>query len=776
MKKELKKYNEKRDFSITREPKGRKEVSKKKKGLIFVVQEHHASHLHWDFRLEIDGVLKSWAVPKGPFVDPKDPKDKRLAMMVEDHPLEYATFHGTIPKGEYGAGKVFIWDHGTYEAIGDVHKSLKKGNLKFKLSGKKLKGEFALVQMPSAGKNAWLLIKHKQTKNNQDPWPGFVSSQLCLTVDSPPKEANYIHEIKFDGYRVQPHIKDGVVKIFTRHGHDWSEKFPMLIKAISDLQIKNAIFDGEAVVQDKTGRTKFGLLQDALSRKDDSNIKLFLFDCLYLNGEDLRDLPLKERKEKLKTILPSRHKIVRYTADVMLEAESFFELTCKHNLEGIVSKNAEAPYRKGRGRDWCKTRCEKRQELVIGGYTTEKGSRGAELGALLLGVYDRKKFRYVGKVGTGFNRQSLKELKEKVKKFEQARSAFDLKSPKGKEIHWLRPKLVAEVSFTEWTMDKALRHPVFVGLREDKPVKDVVMEKEIHLPDTGVILTHPDKVLFKKENISKQEIADYYQKIAEKMLPFIKDRPLSLVRCPQGTKEHCFYQKHPGPEQAPPELFTYFKVKEKSALRFYIALNSKEAIKHLVQMNAFEIHTWNSHYQTIDRPDQIVMDLDPAPDVAFKEVVKAARELKKILDKLKLKNFVKTTGGKGLHVHVPILPFYTWEEVTAFAKVLADEMISRNPKMYLAKSTKEKRKGKIFLDFWRNKFGATAIAPYSLRAKETSSVAMPLEWSELARLKSADQFTMKKALAKIKARKKDPWKDFFKLKQKIKILEQKRAA
>jgi len=831
MKKLLKKYNDKRNFSITKEPSGarvsKQVVSKRKKGPIFVVQEHHASHLHYDFRLELDGVLKSWAVPKGPSMHPDD---KRLAMMVEDHPLDYASFHGTIPKGQYGAGEVYIWDSGTWEVIGDPHEGLKKGNLKFKLDGKRLKGEFVLVRTPRPkSPNAWLLIKHhdeeslegseeraleiasqkitkkkgavksKTTTRSKTKiakpvknWPGFITPQLCLLVDSPPKETKYVHEIKFDGYRLQPHIKDGTVKIFTRNGHDWTHKFSNIAEAMADLNCENGIFDGEAIVQDKEGKSDFGLLQAALSSEDDSNIKLFLFDCLFLDGKDLRNESLRERKDQLKDIMPKKHKVLQYSEDVDQDAESFFELSCKHNLEGIISKDATAPYSKGRSKIWTKTKCIQRQELVIGGYTTGKGSRGADLGALLLGVYDNKKFRYVGKVGTGFSRQTLKEIKEKVRKFEQARSAFDLNSPKGKDIHWLKPKLVAEVSFTEWTGEKSLRHPVFVGLREDKSSSEIVIEKEVHLTegrnkkngkkkmeagsDYEVKLSHPDKVLYAKEGITKKDVADYYTKIAEAMLPYTQGRPLSLVRCPQGTVGQCFFQKHPGPGQAPKELFDHFLVKEKEKTETYVALHSADGLRHLAHMNAFEIHTWQCHYETLMKPDQIVMDFDPDPSVPFKEVVKAVLTMKKMLDKLKLKAFVKTTGGKGLHIHIPFEPLYSWDQVKTFAKALADQMVAQDPDMFLSNMSKEKRKGKIFVDYLRNGFGATAVAPYSLRAKEYATVAMPVEWSELPKLKSGDQFTLKKALLKVKTRTKDPWKDFFKVKQKIRVFEEARAA
>lgn len=772
MKKNLKDYHQKRNFEKTLEPSGKKIIKKikssKARKLQFVVQEHHASHLHFDFRLELDGVLKSWAIPKGPSMNPED---KRLAFEVEDHPLEYVKFHGTIPKGEYGAGKVYIWDKGTYEVKGDPHAGLKNGKLEFSLKGKKLKGFFVLLRLQDQkkGKHNWLLIKmHDEKKTTVKNWPGFIEPQLALLVDHPPTEAHYVHEIKFDGYRLQAQIRNGRTKLFTRNGHDWSDKFPSLIKSFNELNLDNVILDGEAVVIDKNGKTDFGLLHLALSNSTDEEIKIFLFDLFYYNGQDLRDLSLRERKDQLKTIIPKKHHSLFYSEDVDQEAESFFQLSCKHHLEGIISKDSSAPYQKGRSRVWCKSKCSQRQEMVIGGYTTGKGNRSAELGALLLGVYDKNKFRYVGKVGTGFNRQTLRELKDLVKELEQSKSAFDLNTPTGKEIHWLKPKLVAEVNFSEWTSDKSLRHPVFIGLRDDKDSKEIVEEVEVHIEndEQSVKFTHPEKIIYKNEKITKSIIVDYYREVSDLFLQFSKDRPLSLVRCPNGSSQKCFYQKHPGLGQTL-NLLKKFKVKEKSKSTTYTALENFLGLKQLVQMNALEIHVWNTHYQKLMSPDQVVLDFDPDPSVSFKAVVSAVKEMKKILDKLKLKSFVKTTGGKGLHIHIPIAAIYTWDEVRAFARALADIMVENAPDKYIATMSKEKRKGKIFIDYLRNGFGATAIAPYSLRARALSSVAMPLEWSELASLKSSDFFTLKKALLKIKSRKKDPWEKINSLEQKI---------
>lgn len=597
-------------------------------------------------------------------------------------------------------------------------------------------------------------------------------------VDVPPEESSWIHEIKFDGYRLQAHLQNGKIKLFTRGGHDWTKQFPNLTEALIKQDVESAIFDGEAVIVDKSGRSDFGLLQNALSIKDYTNMRLYLFDLLYLNGEDLRERPLKERKELLLKILAKSSAPLFYSEEVRESGARFFKMACKHKLEGIVSKDLEAPYKSKRTRAWCKSKCGHRQEFVIGGFTFGKGGREKTLGALLLGVYEgvkeERKLRYVGKVGTGFDYRTMGELLKKLLPLEKKKSPFDKKSPTEKGIHWINPKLMAEVNFSEWTKDQILRAPVYIGLRRDKKALDIVIERPVHmdvLENEDVVLTHPEKVLYPKEKITKKMIADYYDLVSALMLPYLTQRPLSLLRCPHGGVGKCFFQKHPGAEGVP-KNFTSFKVSEKSGSSEYLCLNNKDGLKQVVQMNAYELHTWNCRYQNLLNPDQIVMDFDPAADVGFPEVVNACYEMKKILDKLKLKSFVKVTGGKGIHIHIPVEPIYSWEEIKAFSKALAEEMVSRKPKEYIATMSKVARKGKIFIDYLRNGFGSTAVAPYSLRAKELSSVALPVEWNELKRLMSADQFTLKKALQKIKNRKKDPWRNFFSLKQKISILEE----
>lgn len=797
----LKEYNRKRDFKITKEPSGKKTSKKKTKKLVFVVQEHHASHLHYDFRLELDGVLKSWAVPKGPSLDPKD---KRLAMQTEDHPLSYAKFKGTIPQGEYGGGEVFIWDNGTWEPEGDPHEMLKKGDLKFKLKGKKLNGSFVLVRTRFA-KNSWLLIKHrdefvesdyelemmsegtpkkkKASKKvakkkapplGKDPWPDFIPPQLPRLVTSVPPDAEWIHEMKFDGYRMQGHLKNGIGTFFTRNALNWSNNYPHLLNALEKIDVKNAIFDGEIVALDEKGRTNFQRLQNSFKSKNDKFLRYYIFDILYLNGRDLRNLPLLERKDILKETLRDAPDNIVYSEHIYEQGEDFYKASCAHELEGIVSKLADSPYRSGRNDLWAKTKCTTRQEFVVGGWTDPQGGRTG-IGALLLGIYEKGEFRYAGRVGTGFNTQTLKDLKKEFAPLEVEDSPFDVNSPKGKGIHWMEPVKVCEVSFGNWTDEGILRTPVFLGMREDKPAEDIHMEKakkvqkkkSKHLSAVREI-SSPDKILFKKEKITKQQVSDFYMAISKDMLPYLADRPLSLVRCPNGSEGTCFYQKHVS--GSIPDSFHTFPVKENNGEGIYLSIDSAQGLQELVQLNAFELHAWNCHKDNYMRPDQIVMDFDPGPGVPWSEVIEAAFELKEMLEDLDLKSFVKLTGGKGIHVHIPVAPLYDWDQIKSFSQSLALELVSRNPKKYTSNMSKKLRKNRIFVDYLRNGYGATAVVPYSLRAKPTSAIAIPLEWKELRRVKSPQDFTMDKALKKIKSRKSDPWKGMLELEQKISIL------
>lgn len=792
---QLKEYNRKRNFKVTKEPSGEAKSAGKRKStkLSFVVQEHHASHLHYDFRLEWEGVLKSWAVPKGPS---QDPKDKRLAVQTEDHPLEYGKFQGTIPKGEYGAGEVFIWDKGTWEPEGDPEYGFEKGHLQFTLKGKKLKGKWHLVKTrwgtEKARANNWLLIKSaddniaakKSTSKKvskkkaklkaDDTWPGFIPPQLPRLVTEVPVDAEWLHEIKYDGYRMQGHVKNNLARLLTRNGLEWSNYFPHILESMGKLEISSAIFDGEIVILDEAGHSHFQKLQNSLKSKNDSALRYYVFDILYLNGEDLRDLPLLERKSILKKVLKNSPDNILFSEHITQQGEDFYKLTCEHKLEGIVSKLADGPYRSGRNDLWVKTKCTLRQEFVIGGYTEAQGGRTG-FGALLLGVYENGSLKYAGRVGTGFNRQSLTAIKKILQPLKRKTTPFELNSPSAKGIHWLKPVKVAEVSFSQWTDEGILRTPVFLGLREDKPAKDIVMEKARNNPGKTTKssslreITSPEKILFKKEQITKKEVADYYAAIASHMLPYIKDRPLSLVRCPEGSLGTCFYQKHIK-GKIPDSLHT-FALQEEGGKGIYLSVDSARGLRELVQINAFELHAWNCQRHAIMRPDQIVMDFDPGPGVPWKEVVCAAFELKDLLDELNLKSFVKLTGGKGIHVHIPVASLYDWDQIKTFSQTLALQLVSMNPGKYTSNMSKHLRKGKIFVDYLRNGYGATAVVPYSLRARELSTVAIPLEWHELKKIKGPQQYTLRKALKKIKTRKVDPWKGMMRLQQRIEILK-----
>ena len=779
----FKEYAKKRNFKITSEPEGKATATKKKSKLTFVVQEHHARRLHYDFRLEWHGVLKSWTVPKGPS---PDPTEKRLAVQTEDHPLAYGKFHGTIPKGEYGAGEVFIWDNGTWEPEGDADLGFKKGHLEFILKGKKLNGRWHLIKThyrESEGRDNWLLIKghdeekkvvvkevaspkknqNKSPKLSHDPWPEFIAPQLPRLVTNVPEDSRWIYEMKFDGYRMQAHLKHSISQLFTRTGLDWSNSFPHILNGLEKIKATDAIFDGEIVALDDEGHGNFQHLQNSLTLKNDQNLRYYIFDIMYLNGKDLRDLPLIERKEILNKLINKSSDNILYSEHLMGNGQDFYQVSCDYHLEGVVSKMADAPYRSGRNDLWVKTKCTLRQEFVIGGFTEAKGSRKG-FGSLLLGLYENDKLKYTGKVGTGFNDQTLKELTKNLSQLEQSNSPFALNSPKSRYVHWIKPIKVAEITFANWTNEGLLRAPVFVGLREDKRSKDVHMEKS----DVTQI-SSPDKILFKQEKITKLDVSNFYKEIAKYMLPYMKDRPLSLVRCPEGSEATCFYQKHIAGNI--PQAFQTFPIMEDKGEGVYLSIDTSQGLQELVQLNAFEIHAWNCHRQSIMRPDQIVIDFDPGPGTTWKEVVNAAFELKDMLEDLNLKSFVKLTGGKGLHVHIPVAPLYDWDQIKSFSQSLAFQLVANNPTRYTAHLSKKVREKKIFVDYLRNGYGATAVVPYSLRAKAMSAVALPLEWDEVKRTKGAQEFSLKKALRKIKTRKSDPWKGMLKLQQKIGILK-----
>lgn len=753
----LTEYHKKRNFQKTKEPSGHED---KNANHIFVIQKHYASHLHYDFRLELDGVLKSWAVPKGP---PKTMKEKRLAVEVEDHPVSYAKFEGTIPKGEYGAGTVEIWDKGTWEPLGNPQQQLKKGHLDFELKGKRLSGRWMLIRTQMKAKKAnWLLMKRSEAINlkkklkvkkvdlkkiHPSKIPDFVEPELCTLVDKAPTGTEWIHEIKFDGYRSFCRKENSKLNILTRSGLDWTKKYHALAKELKKIKAKSMLLDGEIAWVDEKGKTQFSGLQDALKENRSEDLVYYVFDLLFLNGKDLRNIPLIERKDLLATLLKSANsKKIIFSDHQLANGHQVFKSACHLGLEGIISKNANSTYLSGRGSDWQKIKCTHAQEFVIGGFSLQRQSKN--IGSLLLGEFDsNQKLNYVGRVGTGFNQKNLPTLLTKMKTLKSQYNPFSTKPSLANSVQWVQPELVAQVEFGAWTKDHILRHAAFKGLREDKPAR---------LVDAEIQITHPDKIIFKKEKIKKIDLINYYKKIQKWILPHIINRPLSLLRCPSGEDKTCFFQKHLEDDKQS------------------ISVKNLSELLQLIQINTLELHVQNCHVNDMHHPDLIVFDLDPDPTVGWTQVKKAAFDLKKILDRLKLKNFLKVSGNKGLHIHVPIAPIYTWDEVKSFAKSICDHLVSEQPEHYTTQLLKKNRKNKIFLDYLRNGEGATAILPFSLRKTPQASVALPISWSDLSKLKAPNTFTLKKTEKLLIATKKDPWQGYFKTKQKIKILDQSR--
>jgi bifunctional non-homologous end joining protein LigD len=808
----LRAYREKRDFRRTPEPGGRVHRGDR---FSFVVQKHHARRLHYDFRLELDGVLKSWAIPKGPSLNPQD---KRLAAHVEDHPLEYGGFEGVIPQGEYGGGKVILWDRGVWIPEGEPHEGYRKGHLKFRLEGSKLKGSWHLVRMkprdPREKDKNWLLIKDRdeaasevditqsrpesvlnttgpprvwhpdrsrrapsRQKGRAGAMPEFVEPQLATLVERPPEGPEWVHEIKFDGYRVLCRIEGPRVTLTTRHGKDWTASFPTLVGAAQGLRVRDAILDGEIVVLDERGVSSFQALQNALGHGREKEIVYQAFDLISLDGVDLRTRPLVERKEALARVLEKAPATIRYTDHIEGRGGAFFEKSCEFALEGIVSKLRDAPYRSGRSREWLKTKCLGRQEFVIAGYTDPEGARSG-FGALLLGVHDKDgTLRYAGRVGTGFSDRTLEDLTERLKKLHRDRSSFDkpLPSRVAKGVHWVEPKLVAEVAFSEWTADGILRQARYEGLREDKPAAEVAADKPA--PPTaeprdafaGVRLTHPDKVLYPDAGITKRDLAEYYASISDWALPHLVGRPISIVRCPEGQGKACFYQKHA--HAGTPEVIRRVRIPEGTGTRqgvgTYVYIDGLPGLIALVQMGVLELHPWGSRVETLERPDRMTIDLDPAPEVPPERVEKTALAMRARLEEIGLQSFAKTTGGKGLHVVVPLRARTSWDELKAFSRAVVEEFVRAAPDRFVATMTKSKRAGKIFLDFFRNTRGATAVAAYSTRARPGAPVSTPVGWDELPSVGTGAEFTVRTVPGRLRRLKADPWKGFHEVRQEL---------
>ncbi|HSR12332.1 MAG TPA: DNA ligase D, partial [Thermodesulfobacteriota bacterium] len=721
----LEEYRKKRDFGKTPEPKG--QTRKSGSGRMFVVQKHAARRLHYDLRLEMDGVLKSWAVPKGPSYDPAD---KRLAVQVEDHPIDYGDFEGIIEPGQYGAGTVMVWDRGTWEPA-DGDKGVESGKMVFRLDGQKLKGTWHMIRLKKRrgekGEN-WLLFKGRDADSPGRPgditeeeplsvktgrsmeeiradadekWvsnapsspsrkPGLIappppkgrparfpedfSPQLATLVSRAPEGKLWLHEVKFDGYRVLAKMQAGRVSLITRRGQNWTDRFAPVAEELSTLPVSNAILDGEVVIQDPDGTTNFQKLQNSLKGAAEGPLLYYVFDIPYYNGHDMTEVALAERKELLRQLihtyqahLPSVH----YSEHIVGSGERIFKAACDRAAEGIVSKLASSPYVQTRSKSWLKVKCIRRQEFVIGGFTKPKGSR-SDFGALLLGYYKDGNLRYAGKVGTGFNSRSLKEIHEKLKPLEQDRSPFAerVKESPQKDLHWTAPRLVAEVEFFTWTDDGRLRHPSFAGIREDKDASEVAREEEGPPPpkeeaeakpatrtparkaSEAPALTHPDKVLYPEQGLTKRDLADYYTQVAERALPEMTRRPLTLVRCPEGIGGECFFQKHLGKDA--PQAIRRVPIEEKNGIGYYPYIEDLNGLLSLVQLGALEIHGWGSRVDRLEYPDRMVLDLDPSPEITKEALAEAAKWVKEWLGRHDVRPFFKTTGGKGVHVVIPL--------------------------------------------------------------------------------------------------------------------------
>lgn len=800
MPKPLSEYNRKRDFEITAEPAGSAPSRQRKaSALSFVIQKHDARNLHYDFRLELDGVLKSWAVPKGPSLDPSQ---KRLAVQVEDHPLSYGGFEGTIAPGQYGAGDVIVWDRGVWQPHDDPHKAYAAGKLKFTLIGEKLSGDWALVRTRLKGsgdKEQWLLIKEKdpqarpaadydivqvlpksvlsdatvgkpkaRAKREKKPTalPEQFAPQLATLVDRAP-DGDWQYEIKFDGYRMLARIRDGEVRLFTRNGHDWTERLPRQVKALQALKLKDSWLDGEMVSLDGDGLPDFQALQNAFDIGRSLDIVYYLFDAPFLDGDDQRKAPVEERRAALKSALNgSRSKLLRFSEAFAANQRDIFESACDLALEGVIGKRVGSPYVSSRNTDWIKLKCRLRQEFVIVGYTRPKGSRSG-FGALLLAVNDATGLVYAGRVGTGFDQASLKAIYAQLTPLECKDSplASPLNSTQARGVHWVEPALVGEVNFAEWTREGIVRQAAFAALRTDKPVSQIIHEQpraakslkatKTKKPVTGVNITHPDRVIDPQSGTQKQQLAAFYENISQWLLPFLRHRPVSLLRAPEGIAGEQFFQKH-AEHLAIPHIKQLDPALDPGHARL-MEVDTVNALIGAVQMGAIELHTWGATSDKIETPDLFVLDLDPDPALPWKTMLEAAQLTLSVLDELGLDAFVKTSGGKGLHLVIPLARRDGWDTVKAFAKAIAQFMTQQLPERFTATSGPKNRIGKIFIDYLRNARGASTVAAYSVRARPGLPVSVPVSREELKELRGAQQWTVANLQERLKGLKADPW-------------------
>ena len=902
----LQAYHAKRKFSATPEPRGRQA---RRKGNAFVIQKHAASRLHYDLRLELDGVMKSWAVTRGPSLVPGE---KRLAVRVEDHPVEYNTFEGIIPQGQYGGGTVMIWDRGTWEPEGDPRRGLDKGHLDFTLDGEKLSGAWHLVRMRGREREKrenWLLIKsrdeaardardpeitedepnsvvsgrsideiagnkrrrvwqsnraerkqatvapapraalkvaardgrsaparaprraaakavksagrkaakRKRKADDDDveggaPLPGFVPPSLATLREQPPRGATWLHEVKFDGYRIQARLDHREARLLTRKGLDWTEKFPNVAQAVAGLAAATALIDGEIVIEDEHGISSFSGLQAALSEGERDRFVYYVFDLLHLDGHDLGRLPLVERKRALEDLL-GRAKAkgpIRYSEHFATDGAEVLARACELHLEGIVSKRADAPYRPGRSENFIKAKCANAQEFVVGGFVPSTVLPRA-VGSLVVGYYDRGQLVYAGRMGTGYTRKIARDLYDRLHPLETPKPPYDRMpaTERRRDTHWVKPKLVIESEFRGWTGDGLVRQAAFKGVREDKPAAEVVREmsampkgkastvakrtakkpaktaaqaartaakraqaaprRAMRAPaaakprsDTDVRFTHPDRVYWVDVGITKQDLADYYRDVWDWMAPQVTGRPLALLRCPDGTEGQCFFQKHASAGLSEQNLHTVTDANKRQIL----AVESIAGLLSLVQAGVLEVHVRGSRIDSLDICDRIIFDLDPGEDLGWPDIVAAAQDVRDRLAAVDLASFVKLTGGKGLHVVVPTAG-HDWDTTKTFVQAFAQAMAADAPDRYVAKMTKSIRKGKIFVDYLRNSLEQTAVAPYSTRARAGAPVSVPVSWQELGRTSGGNQYSVMTIMKRLRGLRQDPWQDLAKVRQKL---------
>ncbi len=815
----LETYHKKRRFSKTPEPKGtlHKRIGRRqgRKKLIFVVQKHDATRLHYDFRLEIEGVLKSWAVPKGPSLNPED---KRLAVHVEDHPWDYRTFEGVIPKGEYGGGNVIVWDEGWYEPIEDpkhprpegmddekyLLEQLNHGSLKFKMHGKKVQGEFALVQIKRDPKN-WLLIKHKDefasTKDiteedesvktgrtvdevdeshvwkkgkdvkvksfarssskrpEKDPMPKEVKPMLAELADTPFDDFNYVYEIKWDGYRAIAQIEERSIRLYSRNNQEFNDRFPVVMEELEAIH-HNVVLDGEIVAMDRNGKASFQALQDYGQRKD-KRLIYYVFDLLYLDGYDIRQLPLLERKRFLKQILPTSD-VIKYSDHIAEEGIKLYAKAKKNGLEGVIAKRKDSAYVSKRTLDWLKIKNVQMQEAIVCGFTQPKGNR-EEFGALILGIYDNKELRYVGHTGGGFDTQKLRNLRKLLEPLLQKKSPFQVTPKTNTPATWVKPEVVVQVKFSEWTNEGMMRQPIYLGLREDKKPEEVTFEKVAEHPKVKMIsqggngvqkgkalLTNLHKVYWPEEGYTKGDLLDYYERVSDYILPYLKDRPLSLNRHPNGINGESFFQKDLINKPDWVKTVPIYSESDKDDIHWLIC-NNLDTLLYTVNLGCIELNPWNARYQHKEKPDYMVLDLDPE-GIPFKEVIRTAKWVKEILDSAEIDGFLKTSGKTGLHILIPLKAKYTHEQSKQFAEILANRVHVELPEITSVVRDPKKRQHKIYVDFLQNREGQTIAAPYCVRPVAKAPVSTPLEWDELTGDLHPSDFTIKTIVRRLSRR------------------------